>query len=422
MRMNFCTPVPARRISSKGKMELRTLTREASLVSVEAVYQNKSIDCGLFPVSPGDKIIKLYPNINTLSGRFLIKVSFLNENREVIETTSFPYEVVDSEVMSTRLLDGSWTSIYFWSDEEAKHFGSGLKQMTDNDWKQHIYDMHEIGITSVVIQNVFDSASYVCQHQMTLESYNGSSLYPSELYSRRAQMAAFDPLEAILAAADECGMAVFPGVGLFAWFDFSRESLKWHIEVSKELYRKYGHHPSFYGWYISEEIFGSLYFEYDPVPDQNYKDIEAFFEEYSAFIHELTPTKPIALAPNNINMHLYKEQWATILKNIDILIPFGFARSHNNIQDILEMCSLSGTHLWVDMELFEFPIVDGLVPKSFDEIISEMKNYDALEQIFGFQFTGLMNAPGKSFNMGGAATETLYAEYKKYYKSRTGNV
>ena len=69
----------------------------------------------------------------------------------------------------------------------------------------------------------------------------------------------------------------------------------------------------------------ALYYGYDPVPDENYRDIQDFFRAYKAFVHELTPTKPVALAPNNIHMHWYREQWRGILQNVDILIPFAFA-------------------------------------------------------------------------------------------------
>ena len=45
--------------------------------------------------------------------------------------------------------------------------------------------------------------------------------------------------------------------GLFAYFDFTSESLEWHKRVAKELWDKYGHHPSFYAFYVPEER-GSL--------------------------------------------------------------------------------------------------------------------------------------------------------------------
>lgn len=191
--------------------------------------------------------------------------------------------------------------------------------------------MHKIGVTTIVIQNVFDSPHYAYQHTMTADTYDGRAFYDSGLYPGRMPLAAKDPIEAILSAADECHMAVFPGVGLYAWFDFSPESLEWHKRVTRELYARYGHHPSLYGWYISEEIWGALYYEYEPVAEKNGRISADFFREYTAFVHRLTPTKPVALAPNNIHMDRHREPWRRILENLDILIPFAFARSENNI-------------------------------------------------------------------------------------------
>ena len=60
---------------------------------------------------------------------------------------------------------------------------------------------------------------------------------------------------------DECdrlGMHVLPGVGTYAFFDFTPASLEWHKQVAAELWERYGHHPSFYGWYISDEKDGGL--------------------------------------------------------------------------------------------------------------------------------------------------------------------
>lgn len=422
MADNFCTTIPARRISVNGRVEFRLASKHASGVKIRAVNDGDADDavknCGEFGIDKGLVINVVKPETSGLTGRILFEVDFISESGTVLETLTQPYEIVDSDVHSTQLIDGCWVSIYHWSEHEAQHFNPALKKMTSTDWKQHVYSMYKAGITSVLIQNVFDSKHYAYQHGMTADTYDGKAFYDSKIYPNRYPLEADDPIEDILAAADECDMAVFPGAGLFAWFDFSKESLEWHKRVTKELNEKYGHHKSFYGWYVSEEIHGSLYFENNTVPDEKYKDIVNFFREYKAFVNELTPTKPVAMAPNNIHMHHYRGPWREILENLDIMIPFAFARSENNIPQIMEMCSETGTHFWVDMEIFAFPFDNGLVPKSFDELIKEIRSYDMLEQIYGYQFTGLMNEPGYRMGLGREDTETLYKEYEEYYRKR----
>ena len=156
--------------------------------------------------------------------------------------------------------------------------------------------------------------------------------------------------------------------------------------------------------------------------DEKYKDMQDFFREFSAFAHELAPTKPVALAPNNIDMHLYQDEWKGIMENLDILIPFAFARSENNIPQIAEMCKKWDVHFWVDMEIFKFPFDEGaLVPKDFPALLKEIHDYDMLEQVYGYQYTGMLNEPGKNEkHLGGPETEVLYEEFYKYQMKQRG--
>lgn len=417
MNGNFMTPVPARRISAKAVLELRVASEQAVTVKVEAVFPQQIKDLGCFSIQPGLALNKVYPSTGNVIGQFQLRVTFFARDNSILDMQDVSYEIVNTGVLSTCMLDGCWVSIYHWSEEEGCYFNKGLRVMTDEGWKQQIYSMNKIGVRCVLIQNVFSSSHYVNQHTMTARTYDGKAFYPSKLYPQDKDLAVKDPIESILTAADECDMAVFCGVGMYAWFDFSAESLKWHIAVTKELNDRYGFHKSLYGWYISEEIMGALYCGYAPVPDEKYLEIVSFFREYTPFIRELTPTKPVALAPNNINFHLHAYEWNQILPNIDILIPFAFARSENNIPQIAALCSKFQTHFWVDMEIFDFPFDHGLQPKTCSKLIKEIRSYDMMEQIYGYQFTGLMNEPSHQMGLGGKDTVKLYTEYENYYSS-----
>ena len=99
------------------------------------------------------------------------------------------------------------------------------------------------------------------------------------------------------------------------------------------------------------------------------------------------------------------------------MIPFAFARSENNVAEIAEMCEKTGTHFWVDMEIFDFPFDEGrLRPKTIDMLKKEIRQYDALEQIYGYQYTGLLNEPGHRNGLGREETEILYTQFEKYQK------
>ncbi len=407
--------IPAVRVTKQVKPEIRLYSVEADLAAVRILKDGKQVKKYIYALENG-LVKSAYFDLSMVCGDIVIKIEFIKDE-QVVYSKDYNYQVVDTSLPSTTLMDGCWISIYHWSEFEAAFFNPALKTMNDEDFKDHIRHMHKVGINGVVIQNVFDSDNYCNGHTMDKDGYKGKAFYPSKLFPDKVDITAKDPIEAVLSAADECGMHVLVGVGLYAWFDFSEDSLNWHKKVAKELFEMYGHHESFYGWYISEEIFGALYAEWDQVPTEDYKNIGRFFKEFKAFVKELTPTKPVALAPNNINFQNYEYEWQTILPFIDILIPFAFARDleHLNVLDIKRICEECDTHMWVDMEVFQNPFPDGLIPKSCDDLIKEIRIYDDVEQIYGYQFTGMLNPPESPFNLGGEKAVDLYVKYEKYY-------
>ncbi len=411
------TLIPSFRASSGIRPEVRIHCPQAQKVSVYGI-KNEEV-CNVLesiPLLEGTNKIDL--DLMGMTGDIRLQFKFYNVYGEIICTKEFPYQVMNVEVKSTTLIDGCWISIYHWSEGEARWFNGDLKKLTDEDWKKQIYSMNEVGIKGIIIQNVFHCDEYAGKHSMSVKDYKGLALYPSGLFGERYPIAARDPVEAILSAADECEMSVFMGVGSFAWFDFSPEALEWHKNVTNELFELYGTHKSLYGWYVSAEIFGALYYDYPHVENEKYKEIVTFFQEYKAFVDKLTPTKPIAFAPNNIRFQEFEKEWKEILPNVDILLPFAFARDPENlnIKEIADICEACCTHFWVDMEMFAWPIDNGLLPKSIEELIGEIRFYDDVEQIYGYQFTGIMNPPDNQYNLGGERAKELYKRYMEYYK------
>ena len=411
--------LPAVRISDRGRPEFRLYGPAADRVEIAVRRSGRICRTFSYALEPG-RLRAVFPGLEGIVGSLEFVLSFYGEGR-LLEQHRYPYEIIASGTPSTQLLDGCWISIYHWSESEARWFNGALKQMKDEDFGQHIRDMAAVGIRGVIIQNLFDSAHYVARHSMTVDTYDGRAYYPSALYPGRMPIAAVDPVEAVLAAADECGTHVFLGIGMFAWFDFSPESLEWHKRVAQEVFERYGHHPSFYGWYVSEEIGGDLYTSLIEVPPVHSGYVAPFFREFAAYVHRLAPTKPIAFAPNNINFEAAEARWKEILPYIDVLLPFAFARDleHMNVDAIKRICTECGTHMWVDMEIFSMPLDNGLVPKSMEALEREIRLYDAVEQVYGYQFTGLLTPPECPFDLGGDAARRLYRDYAEFFRRRT---
>ncbi len=331
--------------------------------------------------------------------------------------------VYGSRDRSIGLIDGAWSGFYMWGNEGLL-WNEELIKMTDANWRELMLAMQEIGMNIIVVQEMFRNAEYVDAHDMGQRGYRGKSFYPSRWAAGRMEIASPDPLETILTVADEREMHVFVPVGLYAWFDFSEGSLQWHKNVATELWQRYGRHPSFYGWYVSEEIHGWLSPEEkdEAVIDRHHAEIVHFFKEFRAHVRALAPDKPVMLASNSHHVPRAAAVYPRLLAHLDILCPFGFHRmppndvSGEEAAGLLQrLCDEAGMHLWMDLEAFLFGQHGELYPRPIDGLISDLQRFPNFEKILCFQFSGLFNAPWMSRKPGGEATVQLFRDYKAYY-------
>ncbi|MGV8879710.1 MAG: DUF4434 domain-containing protein [Sphingobacteriaceae bacterium] len=330
-----------------------------------------------------------------------------------------PMQILASSIRSTKKIDGAWFGFYHWSEAEGKYWNPELKKATDAQWDEMMADQSKLDMNIIVIQDVIrNPEAYAGKHNIETEGYKGQSYYPSDIIPQRFPLAASDPLEAVLASADRNGMSVFIGVGSYAWFDFTEGSLEWHKKLADELWAKYGHHDSFYGWYVSEEQDGSL------GDEQARKDIVHFFKEFKAYVNKIAPDKPVMLATNSHNLRGAEDTYRKLLPNLDILCPFAFHRMPSTdltgeqaAAKLQNLCDEAGSHLWMDMEIFDFAEGNALVPRSIDGVISDLHRFPNFEKILCYQYPGLLNSPKASIKPGGPNTVKLYLDYKKYLDS-----
>ena len=356
-----------------------------------------------------------------LSGKYQV----VAEISKGLKTTTLvrPIEIVPSEVRSPLTIDGAWTGLYHWSEQEALHWNKDIRKLTADDWKGVIRAMHHIGMDVVVVQELFRKDAYVNHHDMTAETYDGAAYYPTEIVDSRVEIACEDPLEAIMEEADRLGMSVFPGIGLYAWFDYSQESLEWHKTVTEDILDRYGHHESFYGFYVSEEAGGSLdNWEKNPEDRKKYAaEMISFFREYSSFCKELSPAKPIMLATNCFGINGCDAVYAELLKYLDILCPFGFSRMEEGdlsakeaASKLQQWCDNAGCHLWMDLEAFTFNPDGSLSPRSFNSIKDDLNTFTGFEKVLCYQYPGVFSNPSFHPQVGEDASRKLYTDYMAY--------
>ncbi len=361
----------------------------------------------------------------TLLGKHTVILQVQNKGK--VYQVKRKIEVVASEMRSTQTIDGAWAGIYHWSEVEGKHWNSDIRTLSDDQWKKMVEGMNKLNMNMIVIQEVFRNDAYAGKHDLTPENYPGKAFYPSALYSERMDIAAHDPVEAILSAADSLNMNVWMGVGLFAWFDFSPASLEWHKKVAKELWDRYGHHPSFYGFYVSEEMGGSLdnWETTEEMQQFRKREMIGFFRAFKAFCTDIAPAKPIMLATNSMQVPMGADAYPELLKYLDVLCPFGFARMPEGdltgaeAADMLQaFCDAAGAHLWFDLEVFLFNSDTSLYPRDLDGILHDLKLFRNFEKIICYQYPGVFNDPAAGFRVGEASTIPLFEGYQQYQQQQ----
>lgn len=336
-----------------------------------------------------------------------------------VERQSLPLEVLDLPTRSTDRLDGAFVGLYHWSEKEGRFWNEELKSFEEDDWRDLVRAQSEVGMGVIVLQESFRNEEYVGKHDIPRTGYNGHAFYPSKLHPGRMEVHTVDPMEVILSEADRLGMHVFMPVGMYAWFDFTPGSLQWHKEVAEELWERYGHHPAFYGWYVSEEAHGNL--------GETAKDKENllhFFGDFSCHCRELAPEKPVMLATNCHWIRGEVERYRFLLRNLDILCPFGFHRmpfwdqgGEAAAQLLQELCDEAGAHLWLDLEVFLFGPGRALVPRPLDQIVEDFRRFPNFEKVICYQFPGLFNAPWTRKKPGGPETVKLFNDYQRYLQA-----
>lgn len=331
-----------------------------------------------------------------------------------------PIRVESSKQRSTGRLAGAWVGLYHWSEQEGRLWNHDIQQMTEGQWRELVRAMHRVQMDLLVVGESFRNQMYVGQHTIERDGYQGRAFYPSRLYPGRMPIAARDPFEAILSEADRLDMHVFMPVGLYAWFDYTPASLAWHQQVATELWQLYGHHRSFYGWYVVEEIAGNL-----GENDARRQQIVDFFKGFRQHARRLAPDKPVLLASNCHGVPEAGDAYTQLLPHLDILCPFGFHRmpagdllGDEAARRLDRLCRAAGTHLWMDLEVFLFDPTGALYPRPIGGLVSDLRRFPDFETILCYQFPGLMTAPGMSRQLGGPDAVKLFLDYERFLKGR----
>lgn len=312
-------------------------------------------------------------------------------------------------------ITGSWIEFQHASEEEGGGWNAQLAKFTEDQWRRKVFEMKEIGLEYLVLMSV---------------ALWGKSLYPSKL-APKLQLGCNDPLEAVLSAADECGIKFFISNDFWSNLDayemmLDKETRKKRFQSMEELAVRYAHHSSFYGWYFPNEAQLQPYF------------VDAcinYVNDCAEVAQRLTPNCVNLIAPYFIKEAKFDDHFVRQLEKMNInIIAYqdGVGVNHTQLEDSAKFFEIlykahekaSRSRLWADMELFHFDKGDrgNLLPADFNKrIIKQMENISPyVDKILCYQYIGIMNKPGTDIIAGPYdETTNLYKQYHTWYTNHT---
>jgi len=309
---------------------------------------------------------------------------------------------------------GSWFEFTHGFAPEGKYWNSILPQFTEAQWKAKVWEISETGMQYLVLMAVANA---------------GKTFYPSALQPRY-DYACSDPLEAVLSAADECGIKFFVSNDFWSdWKDSNKmmtdsDVAKLREKGMEEVAEKYSHHKSFYGWYYPNE--SGLW---NTIDDTTI----SYVNRCNKLAKELTPHSVNLIAPYGTNSIRLDDQYVRQLEKLDIDIvayqdEIGVKKTKvgtagKYYEALYKVHAKAGrSRLWADMEIFEFEkdvYNSALVPADFNRILKQMEDISPfVENILIYQYIGIMNKPGSTAYVGHPDSTKLYTDYMNWLKSQ----
>ena len=197
------TLIPPSPVTDKIMLDMRAAVRneESSARTFEvSVFLNEE--------APGIKF--RWPTAGHAGDHAIIVVATCGNE---IRRTARPMRIMSSPIRSTERIGGAWAGIYHWSEGEGLHWNADIKKMSEDQWRELVRGMHEIGMDIINIQELFRNEEYAGKQNIEKKGYKGLAFYPSKLLTGEE---AADTLQAL---CDESGAHLWMNMEVFLFED-----------------------------------------------------------------------------------------------------------------------------------------------------------------------------------------------------------
>ncbi len=429
------TVIPPGPVTDKIEVEIRLTVRndktDAQTYAVSFYWDEAShqhlIDSQRVRVSGGEAVlVNAWAPTAEHEGKHDLLFRVQCEGTTVAEG-SWPLEVSPCETRALPLIQG------VWYDPGMITFGGyGPQGATEDDIRGSVDAIKRLGANILII-------SYVESSSLSSENSEGLVYYPSSIERDFLKPAGldFDPIEAILLQADDNDMHVFIGNGrggdlYLLWNGFgdverTQRAIDLGVEMANELWDRYGHHPSFYGWYFAHEA-------------DDIAQASAYYNPLADHCHSLAPDKPVMVAPAGaptISPDILRDSHVDIFAYQDS-VGYGYKDlkatwdPEVRIADLpeiyrhyREMHEGTGKHLWSDLEIWRGsgdPKI-GSRPAKIDEVkrqIAIEAKYVETITAYTYQFIGGKASATEPLEPAGGYATKLYNDLLDYQTQTLG--
>jgi hypothetical protein len=273
---------------------------------------------------------------------------------------------------------------------DIPHQNWGVKE-----WDADFAAMKAIGINTVVMIRSGLGWFLAAPFETILKKEKGKVYYP-----------AYDLVEMFLTLADKHGLNFFFGMydsGRY-WQanDFERE-IELNIELIDEVWAKYGHHKSFKGWYLSQEV------------SRRKKGMAKVFAQMGKHAKEVSGNLTTLISPyihgvktdqvmggdKALSVKQHEEEWNEILSNlkgaVDILAFQDGQVDYHELYDYLcvnkKLTDKYGMKCWTNLESFDRDMPIRFLPIKFEKMLYklEMARRAGMEDVITFEFSHFMS-------------------------------
>lgn len=234
-----------------------------------------------------------------------------------------------------------------------------------------------------------------------------------------------DLVEMFLTLADKHDLAFFFGMydsGKY-WIDglFQKE-IDINLRLIDEVWAKYGHHKSFKGWYMSQEI------------SRRTKNMTKIYAEVGKHAKAISGNLPVLVSPyihgvktdqvmsgdKALSVKEHEEEWDEILSNIkgavDILAFQDGQVDYHELYDYLcvnkKLAEKYGMECWTNIESFDRDMPIRFLPIKWEKLLFKLEaaRKAGMENAITFEFSHFMS-PNSAYLQAG----NLYNRYREHF-------